>query len=233
MTTLLLLCVAIFLFSYTYKAPPTTDISALRDITDKHLAQPTADEILSLLDFSGRHRWNGAKLRFSNLTDVSYNHVMETSMDNANEWFSNEIARDNQIQKFKTEVSRIINESNEPVGREHSSVYLPIAAELFRLSQSHAERKVLLVYSDLMENDLEVSLYSKDELHRLKTNPDSLKEIFLKRKPLPNLEGITVYFIYQPSDAVQDNEYRLISDFYRSLLEEKGAKVYFEANLAN
>jgi hypothetical protein len=84
-----------------------------------------------------------------------------------------------------------------------------------------------------MENDLDISLYSKQELELLKANPDSLKEIFEKRKALPSLPGIEVYFIYQPSNAIDDKDYRLVSDFYRSLLESKGATVHISANLIN
>jgi hypothetical protein len=232
LTVLLLLGAGIFLFSYTYKAPPITDISVFRDITDKHLAQPKADEILSLLDFSGDRKWNGAAFRFSDLTDVSFNRVSEASIENANQWLSNEIERDKEIQKFKDDVSKTIS-TNEPIGKEHSSVYFPIASELTYLSQSRADRKILLVYSDLMENDLDISLYSKQELELLNTNLDSLKGIFEKRKALSSLQGIEVYFIYQPNNAVEDKDYRLVSDFYRSLLESKGAIVHISANLIN
>jgi Uma2 family endonuclease len=76
-------------------------------------------------------------------------------------------------------------------------------------------------------------LYSKQELELLNTNLDSLKGIFEKRKALSSLQGIEVYFIYQPNNAVEDKDYRLVSDFYRSLLESKGAIVHISANLIN
>jgi hypothetical protein len=163
---------------------------------------------------------------------VSFNRVSEASIENANQWLSNEIERDKEIQKFKDDVSKTIS-TNEPIGKEHSSVYFPIASELTYLSQSRADRKILLVYSDLMENDLDISLYSKQELELLNTNLDSLKGIFEKRKALSSLQGIEVYFIYQPNNAVEDKDYRLVSDFYRSLLESKGAIVHISANLIN
>ena len=50
---------------------------------------------------------------------------------------------------------------------------------------------------------------------------------------LPTLAGITVYLIYQPKDANDDAVYHVVSNFYKQLLESKGATVRIEANLLN
>jgi len=234
MAILILLTTGVIITIAAYKAPPTTDLSVLRDVTDMHLSQPKAEELYGFYDFTGDKKWSGASFRYSNLSDVSYNRVSEAKIDNANQWFSNELARDKTIQKFHGDFSKIITDASaDSIGREHSAVYVPVATELIRLSQSKDERRVLIVYSDLMENDLDLSLYSKDELHLLKSNPEALRETFEKRKALPSLSGVEVYLVYQPQDAETDYEYHLVSEFYKSLLESKGATVHIAANLTN
>ncbi len=234
MTTILLLCAVILMVAFTYKNPPTTDIDILRDITDKHLAQPDATTILPFYNLVGEEKWHGGIFRFANLSDVSYNPAFELTIDPANPWLSNQLARDKQIQKFRDSVSTVLADAQkETIGKENSSLYLPIARELNRLSGSTAQRRILIIYSDLMENDLDFSLYGKDQLGLIQLNPDSLTKTFEEKEPLNQLTGIEVYFIYQAADAEQDREYSIVSEFYKNMLESKGATVHIAANLLN
>jgi len=203
-----------------------------RDVTDKYLAKPEASEILTFFNLSDGGNWNGAIFRFSDLSDVSYNKSLEVRIDPANPWFSNEIERQKQIESFDNAASTILNDAEkDSIGRNNSSIYLPIAGELNRLSQSKAQKRILIIYSDLMDNDLDVSLYSKNEFRELEQNPQSLRSVFEARQQLGDLTGIEVHFIYQPADVLQDKEYRIVSAFYQKLLEDKGASVTIEANL--
>ena len=217
---------------YTYKSPITTEMSILRDITDIHAAQPDTNEISKLFDLSGENRWNGATFRFSNVSDVSYNRTSETKIAAVNKWLSNEIERSKQIKQFQNEVSQIITDSaGDSTGKDYSSVYLPLARELKNLSASKAQKKIFIVFSDLMQNDFDVSLYDKKEFQLIQKNPDSLKKLFEEQEPLPALTGIEIYLIYQPENAEKDKQYRIISEFYKNLIEEKGATVHVQANL--
>ncbi len=212
----------------------TTEVSVLRDITDKHTAEPVAEEILLLFNFSVGEKWNGAIFRFSSLSDVSYNPTAEIKLEAKNKWLSNEIERGKEIKKFTGGTSQILSDSSsQPIGKRYSAIYFPIAKELKRLRQSKSQSKILLIYSDLMQNDFDVSLYSKSQIELLQTNPDSLKQSFEKQEQLPSLAGIEIYFIYQPMNAEDDRQYRIVSEFYKNLFEEKGATVNITANLTN
>lgn len=212
--------------------PSITEISMLWDITDNYLSQPKSNEILPLFNFSENNKWNGGLFRYSTLSDVSYTRIKETKIEAQNQWLSNELERAKQIQKFKSEIEIFINESvNDSIGKEHSSVYLPIARELNHLSESKAQRRILVVYSDLMENGLDVSLYSKDKFTLLKSNPGAFRRQLEAQQALPALTGIEVYFIYQPKDIEKDKLFNTVSAFYKQLLEEKGANVKIQANL--
>lgn len=224
--------IIIGIISCTSTKPSTTEISVLRDITDTHLSQPAANEILPLFNFSEDNKWNRGVFRFSTLSDVSYTRIKETKIEAQNQWLSNELERAKQIQKFKSEIGIFINESmNDSIEKEHSSVYLPITRELIHLSESKAEKRILVVYSDLMENGLDVSLYSKDKFTLLKSNPDAFRSRLETQQALPSLTGIEVYFIYQPTDIEKDKLFNTVSAFYKHLLEEKGANVTIQANL--
>ena len=217
---------------YTYQSPITTEMSVLRDITDMHLAQPGTNEVSKLFDLSGENMWNGVLFRFSNVSDVSYNQTSETKIEAVNKWLSNEIERSKQIKQFQNELSQIITDgAGDRTGKDYSSVYLPLARELKKLSESKGQKKIFLVFSDLMQNDFDVSLYDKKEFELIQSNPDSLKQLFEKQEPMPVLTGIQIYLVYQPENAEKDKRYRIVSEFYKNLFEEKGATVHIQANL--
>src|SRR3569832_1123035 len=101
---LLFICAGVFLLSFGFKAPPTTEASQLRDVTDTLLPQPNAGEIENLYQLEGENRWHGGIFRFSNVTDVSYNNWKEARIPATNEWLSNEFERDKQIKDFKESI---------------------------------------------------------------------------------------------------------------------------------
>jgi hypothetical protein len=233
MTTLLLIGGGILLFHFSNSMLTTVEVSILRDITDRQLSQPNVKEIVPLYNLSATNKWNGGIFRFQNVSDVSFNQTKVAVIETANQLFSNEFTREKQIERFTDSISHIVTDAaKDNLGKEYSSIYFPLASELNRLSVSKSQKRILIVYSDLMQNDLSVSLYAK-ELELLKHNPDSLKAELKKQKPLASLTGIEVYFIYQPQDAEQDQEFRIVSQFYTRLLEEKGATVTVAANLSN
>lgn len=232
MFTTFILIGAVIIFHVIKAQQVTTEVSVLRDITDKHISQPKAKEILPLFDLSAKNKWNGGIFRFQNISDVSFNQAKAVSIEPAQPWLSNEFTREKQLERFEDSISHIVvDAAKDSVGKEYSSIYYPLAAELNRISASATQKKILVLYSDLMQNDLSVSLYAQ-EFDLLKHNPDSLKAELEKQKPLLDLTGIEVYIIYQPDDQEQDQEFRIVSAFYTKLLEEKGATVSISANLS-
>lgn len=206
-----------------------TEVVVLSDITDRHLTQPKAEEILTL--FNPQSKWDGRVFLLGDLTDVSYNQVKEVRLEAQNEWLSNELDRGKEIKQFNNSVSEIIsNDGMSAEGKGNSSVYFPIAKELNRLSQSSSTNKVLLIYSDLMENTREMSFYDERKFNLLKANPDPVKKYFDAQVELRSLAGIKVYIIFQPSGVKEDEQFRVVSGFYKKLLEDKGATVEITAS---
>jgi len=219
---------------YFYKPPTTSDLVVLRDVTERQLATPDAAEILALCDLSGNKKWNGARLTFSDVTDVSYNEARRVSIEGANQWLSNEPERDKEIRDFTNQLNGVITAlAGDTIGRPHSSIYLPIARQLALLSASKAARRILIVYSDLMENDPGMSFYDPSWSLRLQSDPDSVKKVLDRWQALPPLTGIDVYLVFRPKNATEDGQYRIASGFYQHLLEAQGARVHIGANLLN
>jgi len=230
LTVIIMLMAVTLIVACTTQSPADTEVVVLRDITDMHLAQPDTNEILSLYELE--NKWNGGIFRLSNLSNVSFNQAIETKLDSRNKWLSNELDRDKEIRNFKKKVSEIIiKNEKDSIGKKSSSIYLPIARELNKLSTGNMQKRVLLVYSDLMENTSEMSFYNKQKLGLLKTNPDSIVKYFDSQLVLKNLDGIKIFLIYKPSDEQADYEYKIVSGFYKNIFEGKGATVEITASI--
>jgi hypothetical protein len=229
-TILILLAAGILTAVYTSPKSNTTEVDLLVDVTDRQIAQPDVNEIIPLYNFDDIY--NGGVFSLTKLTDVSYNPTIEAKISSANQWLTNELDRDKEIKNFKAQVTAIItNACKDTSGRVNSSLYLPIATELNNLSTNNSQRRILLIYSDLIENTVNMSFYKRGELELLKTNPEKISKYFDSLVKLNSLSGIEVFFIYQPDNNISDQVYQIVSNFYRKLLEDKGAKVTISASI--
>ncbi|TND10175.1 MAG: hypothetical protein FD123_423 [Bacteroidetes bacterium] len=207
----------------------TTAVVLMHDETEAAHAAPVASEIAALYDFTVVE--NGGTFRDVPITDVSHTKATEAQIAPVNKWLSNSLARKKDVKAFKDSIAHILSRPGKDSSLPHSSVYLPIVQELTALAQSKADRRFLVVYSDLMENTPELSFYGKKTLKHLEREPEIIKTLFEQYAPVPKLSCITVYLIHEPTDAEHDRIYRIVSGFYKSLLEEHGATVHISANL--
>ena len=216
----------------TGRCPSIKEISLAGDKTEKFIAKPQSEEIRPLFGLD-KDEWNGVIFRYTDVSDVSLNHVYEARIEPENQLLSNELFRKQKVNDFNSKVDSIINNSDkEKTGKEYSSVYIPIANELNHLSQSKSETRTFVCYSNLMENN-RLSFYKSQTLNAVKSNPDSISKYFESLVPLKRLDGIKVYLIYQPTGNQEDEQFKIVSDFYKNMLESKGAKVEIAANLIN
>ena len=230
MTLVVLGCLAALAWTQLPKTK-TIEISVLRDVTDSELAKPDINDLYTLYGLE-HDKWNGGKFRFSNLSDVSLNYTSEIELLPEQALFSNEIERGAKLDKFRTEIESTLSKAGEDsIGRTHSAVYEPIANELEQLSKSKSEKRILIVYSDLLENKPAFSVYRNQNPGTKKPDADIVSREFKIRHPLPSIAGIAVYFIFQPANERDDEAFHFMSGIYQKLLEEKGATVYIKANL--
>jgi hypothetical protein len=228
--------------SFIIKPATTTEISVLWDITDTTIGKPKSEEIVRLYELEGSNMWNGVELRFSTLSNVNFNQTKVLSIPARNKWLSNELVRQKEINTFNSQVVYLIDSPQaETDGKQHSSIFWPLFTELKRLGTEYYEsgaigtnrsnKKILVIQSDLMENYSSLSLYDPKQFQFFTSNPQSVKFIIENFSQLPSLTGTEIYMLYEPKDATDSERYTLISDMLKSLLEQKGAKMYRSANL--
>lgn len=230
--TILLISISIFIASCVANKPTTTEIVMFTDLTGVHLAEPDAKELIRLYDFED-NKWSGGIFRSSVITNVSFNQADQISIEPGNEWSSSfPLKRSENINQFQKSIEDIITKNRQSlIGKNNSSIYFPIVKELNRLSQSQSNRKYLLIFSDLMENDPKFSFYKPNKLKELRENPDSIKNALENEISLESLSGITIYLIYQPTDTAKDEQYKIVSKFFQQLFEGKGARVIITPNI--
>ena len=203
-------------------------ISVFSDITEKEKDTLYAENILSQLNIR-ENKYDGVTFRFLRISDIELNPIAQIELKSTSILLSNEISRDKEIKKFEDSVMVLFENSlSDSSGRKYSSIYLPIAKELTLLSKSDSKSKMLIVHSDLMENTPSLSFYKFYKNYSY-DNKELISRIS-KLYELPNLTGINVYLIYQPDSVQADIYYKEVSRLYESLLVEKGAKVFIQAN---
>lgn len=220
-------------FGYYLVKPKTTniDVVILSDVSDSFSSTPNAKEISKMIDFE-KHFWDRISYKSVIVDDIdigtSETHVLEAE----NSLFSNKIHRHNKIDSFEHEIDSSITSLNGvQIGRNRSSIYLPIARELNLLVASNATERILVYYGDLKEHSSIFSAYDKKDIELLKKHPDSLENRFTSIQSIKNLSGIQVYFVYKPKDAVDNDRYVLLAKFFEKILSKHGATVTITANL--
>ncbi|MCF8459619.1 MAG: hypothetical protein K9G46_02760 [Flavobacteriales bacterium] len=206
------------------------EIVLLTDVTETDGLQPEMDVIKEHFQFKN-DSWAGIRFTTLPISNLSLNRVWKISIPQRSRWFSNQLERDKEVKGFLSEFDRISAEQrNEKKGREHSSVYLPLAKQLNALAQSKADERTLIVYSDLMEHG-DISFYDAKTFTVLKDTPARIISMFQQQLPLSNLQGITVHLVYRPLERNEDSQFAIASKLYRQMLEGRGAKVFIQAGL--
>ncbi|MEO5644466.1 MAG: hypothetical protein ABIQ40_02080 [Bacteroidia bacterium] len=210
------------------------EYAVMIDLTDSIKVVPDENSVVSDLGIDG-NIWSSVNFSLGNFTDVSYTPRAHLSLAKAPGRLSaSEFTRKREVVAFKATLTTLLDSArSDTSGKPNSSLYLPIVEELTRLSNSTADRKVLVIFSDLMENSPDVSFYSPNTLALLRTNPDKVKAMLFAKAKLPNLKGIEIKLIYQPKNAKDDAVFRTVSQFFSSMFTEAGATVTISANLTN
>lgn len=232
--TISTVCLVILMGCQT-QSPKETEVSILFDITNS--TQNTEIDILTsdivkIFELQ-QHLYNYGTFRISSLSETHMSAIKQVALlpiVSKNDY--NKYVRENKINIFKVGVDSLLTAVQQSeTGKQASSLFIPISRELHRLTRSHASNKILLCYTDLLENSSTVfSVYSKETLKTLEQSPEQLTERLVQSAPLPeNLQGITIYIIYTPMRDT-DETFLAISQWYKALLESKGAKVLIGAN---
>lgn len=177
-------------------------------------------------------RWGGYHFRLLIISEIDYTEAYEADIKPVCEAQANAYERKRKIATFNKKVEDILlKDEKKPYNKQESSIYLPLVVEMKRLMSRNAGRRVLIAYTDLIEKSSVMNWYNKKQLKTLEENPDSTAKMLQKQAEIPDLSGLEIHFIYQPVSIEENNRYRIISNFYKGLLESKGAAVEIQANI--
>jgi hypothetical protein len=223
---------------HTPQAVHGSRISVIRDITDPLQCVPTADPILALYGFE-HNKDQDACFRLVLITDKKLNPVEQIHIDDGStseqENINEEVDyREQLVYSFYDAVRKAIADFHKryPSGTslQQSECFATIANELELLAVSNAAQRTLIIFSDLQENTAEFSCCTREGQSLLQNSPGKVAKLLLKKHLLPaNLQGISVYFVYNPYNVDQDRRFSAMTAIYQQLLHERGARVIIQA----
>ena len=214
------------------RTQPSQIISFLGDTTEAYFKHISTDEFkeLSILN---RHPNASESSRIRAITELSLNPIYHYELPAVTQpMLGNEVVRRKLVTQYFTDLDStlmILDSMNE--NRAGSVIYPVMAEELKLLSQAVANRKVLIVSSDLMERSFVANFYAPQTFYQLRNKRDKVIEHLQSQYPLPELSGVEVFFIYQPQTVQANVEFLAVSGMYKEMLEAKGATVQISANL--
>lgn len=221
-----------FMYSDCKGSRYDADITLAMDRTGSYVPSVPDKEAIKQAFQVHSELWKGARFQLMSLSDVDLNRSYEAKIEPECKYFGNIYQRKKEAAEFSKQLNVSIDKLlSEPIGRPSSSLFIPISKELARLSKSDAKRKILIVYSDLVEESSVISFSNQKTLAMLKQNPDSAMAILNKEAPLPSLNGIEIFVIFQATNSAESTVFRIVSGFYKTMLEQKGARVTIGANL--
>lgn len=226
-----ILSIAITLTVYSCTTDPQSQaISYIADTTEEDFF-PLSIESIKGVSVVAKDHTAGEIIRIRPINELGYNPIRKAEVQPVeNILLSNQYQRKQAIEKYYNQVEVFLSEiDTSRKERCTSVVYQVIAQELNHLSKSKANKKILVVNSDLMENSHLSNFYHEDTLRLLVEEPDMLGKRFKNSYPLNNLTGISVHLIYQPKTTEESIQFEIVSKFYIQLLQ--GATVTTSANL--
>lgn len=208
-------------------------VSVLMDKTDE-MTKPKSDDILKLYNINDDKKYDGFLLRCRAISDVSLEPVQQFQVKPTTWISADNVERVQEIREFQSSFSQWYVEAGKPIikPKSHSVIYRTLADEANRMADlKKVKVRNILVFSDLAEHSNDLDLYNPRDKQLVQQKPQVVIDRFEKLVPLKSLQGITVYFVYQPQNYYQQQQYDVAAKFFKMLLEEKGAVVVVGANL--
>jgi hypothetical protein len=135
------------------------------------------------------------------------------------------------VAEFHSKVKQMMTEklSSAEIDKNYSKIFIKLCKSLNSLQSAPAARKVLVLYSDLLENSETASFYKEDQLSEAVNNADSFYNNKLKAKcTLPDLSGMEIYLNVM-REAKADVRISKAEQFWTRLLESQGGVVKVDA----
>ncbi|QKJ32470.1 hypothetical protein HQ865_22790 [Mucilaginibacter mali] len=213
------------------QTPASSDMTVVFDRTDSIRNCPDAQTLLSPFDLE-RDRFQGLHIVLTTASDVDVNGRTVIDLKPQNELTSNIVDREKDISRFATQIQQALDSIRREPPCGHSIVYRAVAREANALASSSSTNKYLLVYSDLLEANGEVSFYRAGQLREIRRHPDTVSQLLESGLPLQPLAGMQVFLLYEPRSFADNGAFMPVAAMYRRMLERHGATVHVAAQFS-
>lgn len=243
-TTVFILFLMFILNSCKNEVAHTTQIGVLIDVTDERFKEENfvnnnLPKLLKLMHLDKQTGgFSGGEIKLSLISDVSDSKSKTIRIETGKTGLmgENPLNRKDQVTEFYNELEIGFTQilSNANWGTESSKIYQKVTRELIKMKSSVADKKYLIIYSDMLENSRQFSFYGanwKSNIEKMMENPESTLEKLSEKGPvLPDLSEFEI-FIITTRTLENDEKVNVSEQFWTAILEYQGAKVSFNSIL--
>lgn len=222
----------------------TQELTIMADVTEENMGHLPLSELahaslippVSTKDDEG----SGEHIRIVPINQFNINASIEATIKPVRYrgWFSNELDRKRERMAYWKKTDEALTQLFlERSNLEGSSIYIPLARELNRMSAMGKEGKMksnykkLVIMSDGFEASKVSNFYDEIVFRKLQMNPDMFIEAFNEHVKLESLNGIEIIWIYKARNRDESEKFEVISKFYEKMLTQKGASFFVSASL--
>jgi hypothetical protein len=222
----------------------TTQICVLMDVTDENFQDESfvADNLPKYLKLMKLDKntggFSGGEIKFSLINEVSdsKSKTIKIASGKTGMMGENPLTRKDEVDKFYAELENSFSELLNSInwGTDASKIYQKVTREIIKMKKLEADKKYLIIYSDMLENSKLFSFYGakwKNNIEKMIKSPESTLENLSKTGPaLPDLSEFEIYIITNRTSA-NDEKINLSEQLWQGLFEYQGAEVNFNSVL--
>ncbi len=220
---MLLMSLFLFTLGCNTSPPKETELYIYLDFTEgqdyTQQIEADLDNYAELLNVGENGSSNFGKVKIFPLYDLTSARSKTVKLkEGKSEFESNKFLRQKDIDKFKTQLLNSLTEINEKyTGKELKSSHLiePICKGMKKLNKSDANQKIVLIYSDMLENSSIANFHGKS------SSKDWPSRIDATCDP-EDVSDLDIFVVY-PVDKQNDGKITKAAEFWTDYFASKGA----------
>ena len=193
------------------------DYTEGQDYSD--LLENDVDKYMTLLNVTEENDRNFGKIRIYPLHDIGSSLSKTVKLkEGKSKMEGNRYIRQKEVDKFKTQLlekTTTINDSYTGKALKSSHIFSPLCKGVHKINNSNADRKVIVIYSDMLENS------DLGNFHSGKLKYEDLKKNFDGFCEFEDLSDCEVYIVH-PIDKRNDNKIHTAEEFWSKYMMDKG-----------
>ena len=158
------------------------------------------------------------------LTDLKHNQEIRVILEKGNSVYSEvKKKREKAQQKFRDDLIQGIDQmKNEKSKKSSSQLVKPFCEKLQLLNNKQADKKIVILFSDLLEHNNKASFYN--------TKLNSIKKYIEKECHCGDLTGVAIYCSFQPKDTNTDEAFSVVEQAFKEFVEEANGEFFYVPN---